>query len=81
MSRLSGSINETVKDSEGNNLVIFDESSLYDDTQMGNYFSDFEVLQILTEDEDNNNNNNNNDNYNYNYNNNNNNQKKKKNVL
>ena len=51
-----GSINETVKDSEGNNLVIFDESSLYDDSQMGNDFSDFEVLQILTEDEDNNNN-------------------------
>ena len=59
-----GSINETVKDSEGNNLVIFDESSLYDDNQMGNYFSDFEVLQILTEDEDKNNNDDNNNNYN-----------------
>ena len=46
-----GSINETVKDSEGNNLVIFDEGTLYDDSQMGNYFEDFEILQILTEDE------------------------------
>ena len=51
-----GSINETVKDSEGDNLAIFDEATLYDDSQMGNNFEDFEILQILTEDEDNQNN-------------------------
>ena len=46
-----GSINETVKDSEGNKFSIFDETSLYDDSQMGDNLSDFEILQILTEDQ------------------------------
>ena len=41
---------ETVKDSEGNSHVIFDESSLYDDSQMGDQLSDFEILQVLSED-------------------------------
>ena len=41
---------ETVKDSEGNSHVIFDESSLYDDSQMGENLSDFEILQVLSED-------------------------------
>ena len=40
---------ETIKDSEGNSHVIFDESSLYDDSQMGDNISDFEILQILSE--------------------------------
>ncbi len=47
---------EIVKDSEGNSHVIFDESTLYDDSQMGNNLSDFEILQILNNDDDNNNN-------------------------
>ena len=46
-----GSINETIKDSEGNKFVIFDETSLYDDKEMGDNLSDFEILQILTEDQ------------------------------
>ena len=41
---------ETVKDLEGNNHLIFDESSLYDDSQMGESLSDFETLQVLSED-------------------------------
>ena len=45
-----GSQMETVKDSEGNSHVIFDESSLYDDSQMGDQLSDFEILQVLSED-------------------------------
>ena len=40
---------ELVKDSEGNSHAIFDESSLYDDSQMGNSLSDFEILQILND--------------------------------
>ena len=40
---------ETVKDLEGNNHLIFDESSLYDDSQMGESLSDFETLQVLSE--------------------------------
>ena len=40
---------ETIKDSEGNSHVIFDETSLYDDSQMGENISDFEILQILSE--------------------------------
>ena len=41
---------EIVKDLEGNNHLIFDESSIYDDSQMGDSFSDFEILQILSND-------------------------------
>ena len=44
-----GSQMETVKDSEGNSHVIFDESSMYDDSQMGDKLSDFEILQVLNE--------------------------------
>lgn len=44
-----GSQMELVKDSEGNNHVIFDESTLYDDSQMGNNLGDFEILQILSD--------------------------------
>ena len=44
-----GSQMEIVKDSEGNNHIIFDESSLYDDSKMGDNLSDFEVLQVLNE--------------------------------
>ena len=40
---------ETVKDSEGNRHLIFDESSLYDDSQMGEKLSDFDILQVLSE--------------------------------
>ena len=47
-----GSQMETVKDSEGNSHVIFDESSIYDDSQMGNKLSDFEILQVLNESQD-----------------------------
>ena len=42
---------ETIKDSEGNSQVIFDESSLYDDSRMGDKKEDFETLQILSEKE------------------------------
>ena len=44
-----GSEMEIVKDSEGGNHVIFDESSLYDDSQMGANLSDFEILQVLSD--------------------------------
>ena len=44
-----GSEMEIVKDSEGSNHVIFDESSLYDDSQMGINLSDFEILQVLSD--------------------------------
>ena len=47
---------EIVKDSEGNSHVIFDESSLYDDSQMGDNLNDFEILQILNNDDNNSNN-------------------------
>ena len=42
-----GSQLETIKDSEGNTHYLFDKSSLYDDSQMGDQISDFEVLRIL----------------------------------
>ena len=48
-----GSQMEIVKDSEGNNHIIFDESSLYDDSKMGDNLTDFEVLQILNENNNN----------------------------
>jgi serine/threonine protein kinase len=48
-----GSQMEIVKDSEGNNHIIFDESSLYDDSKMGDNLTDFEILQILNEDNNN----------------------------
>ena len=44
-----GSEMEIVKDSEGDNHVIFDETSLYDDSQMGVNLSDFEILQVLSD--------------------------------
>jgi len=47
-----GSQMETVKDSEGNSHVIFDESSIYDDSQMGDKLTDFEILQVLNESQD-----------------------------
>ena len=37
----------TIKDSEGKEYIIFDESELYDDNEMGNNLEDFEILQIL----------------------------------
>ena len=37
----------TVKDSEGKEYLIFDESELYDDKEMGDNLEDFEILQIL----------------------------------
>lgn len=36
-----------IKDSEGEEYMIFNESELYDDNEMGNNFDDFEILQIL----------------------------------
>ena len=38
---------EVYRDNEGNNHLIFDKSALYDDSQLGNQLSDFEVLRIL----------------------------------
>ena len=38
---------EVYRDAEGNNHLIFDQSALYDDSQLGNQLSDFEVLRIL----------------------------------
>ena len=37
----------TIKDSEGKEYIIFDESELYDDKKMGDSLQDFEILQIL----------------------------------
>ena len=37
----------TIKDSEGKEYIIFNESELYDDNEMGNDLEDFEILQIL----------------------------------
>ena len=37
----------TVKDSEGKEYLVFDESELYDDKEMGENLEDFEILQIL----------------------------------
>ena len=36
-----------VKDSEGKEFIVFDESELYDDSLMGDKLEDFEILQIL----------------------------------
>ena len=35
----------TVKDSEGKEYLIFDESELYDDKEMGNNLEDFEIFR------------------------------------
>ena len=37
----------TIKDSEGKEYLLFDESELYDDKEMGDKIEDFEILQIL----------------------------------
>ena len=37
----------TIKDQDGKEYIIFDESELYDDKEMGNKLEDFEILQIL----------------------------------
>ena len=37
----------TIKDQEGKQYIIFDESELYDDNEMGDKLEDFEILQIL----------------------------------
>lgn len=36
-----------VKDSDGKEYIIFNESELYDDNEMGKKLEDFEILQIL----------------------------------
>ena len=46
-----GSQMEKVLDYEGKSYAIFDESSLYDDSQIGNKLTDFEILEVLTNDE------------------------------
>ena len=48
-----GSQMEKVLDYEGKSYAIFDESSLYDDSQIGNKLTDFEILEVLTDDEKN----------------------------
>ena len=37
----------TIKDQDGNQYILFDESELYDDNDMGDQLEDFEILQIL----------------------------------
>ena len=37
----------TIKDQDGKQYIIFDESELYDDNEMGDKLEDFEILQIL----------------------------------
>jgi len=49
-----GSQMEKVLDYEGKSYAIFDESSLYDDTQIGNQLSDFEILEVLSDEENSN---------------------------
>ena len=44
-----GSQMEKVLDYEGKSYAIFDESSLYDDNQIGNNISDFEILEVLND--------------------------------
>jgi hypothetical protein len=36
----------TIKDQDGKEYMIFDESELYDDSIMGDKLEDFEILQI-----------------------------------
>ena len=43
------SVFEMVKDLKGNNHIIRENSSLYDDNKMGENLSDFEILQVLNE--------------------------------
>ena len=38
---------EAYRDMDGNNHLVFDQSALYDDSQIGDKLSDFEVLRIL----------------------------------
>ena len=38
---------EVYRDAEGNNHLIFDQSALYDDSQIGDNIADFEVLRII----------------------------------
>ena len=38
---------EVYRDADGNNHLVFDQSALYDDSQIGDKISDFEVLRIL----------------------------------
>ena len=45
-----GSQMEKVLDYEGKSYAIFDESSLYDDTQIGDKLTDFEILEVLNGD-------------------------------
>ena len=44
---------EKVLDYEGKSYAIVDESSLYDDSQIGNKLTDFEILEVLTDDDNN----------------------------
>ena len=37
----------TIKDQEGKEYLIFDETELYDDSEMGDKLEDFDILQIL----------------------------------
>ena len=37
----------TIKDQEGKEYLIFDETELYDDSEMGEKLEDFDILQIL----------------------------------
>ena len=37
----------TIKDQDGKQYIIFDESELYDDSEMGDKLEDFDILQIL----------------------------------
>ena len=38
---------EVYRDAEGNNHLIFDQSALYDDSQIGDNIAEFEVLRII----------------------------------
>ena len=44
-----GSQMEKVLDYEGKSYAIFDESSLYDDSQIGDKLTDFEILEVLND--------------------------------
>ena len=43
------SLFEMVKDLEGNNHIIREKPSIYDDSKMGEKISDFEILKVLNE--------------------------------
>ena len=47
-----GNLLEFTINAEGKKILNFDESNQYDDTKNGNRISDYEILQVLSQDND-----------------------------